>query len=123
MAKKKEGEGGILETIKSVFSSILINNVKERAKEIIEHFVQEAQHIIYQTEKKVIDNFMAAAIMLLGAIVLIFGVMFFLTDFVGVSRYWVYMGAGIILIIVAFIFKGKIDKTKYYDFGGEQENG
>jgi len=123
MANKKEGEGRILETIKNVFSSILINNLKTRAKEVMEHFIREAQHIIYQTEKKALDNLMAAAIMLLGTIILIFGIMFFLTDFLGIPKYLVYIIAGIILILFAIALKCGIDKTKYYDFGGEQKNG
>ena len=121
MAKKegnaKEKPSNWVDTLKETLSTFLIDKVKERARELIEEFVHKAQDIIYQTEKHAIDNFSAAILALAGFILVVVAFAYFMMDFFKMQKYWGFLMAGLILIIVSLIIKKRVEKTKYYDFG------
>jgi len=121
MAKKegnaKEKPSNWVDTLKETLSTFLIDQVKSRARELIEEFVHKAQDIIYQTEKHVIDNFSAAILALAGFILVVVAFAYFMMDFFKMQKYWGFLMAGLILIIVSLIIKKTVEKTKYYDFG------
>jgi predicted ABC-type sugar transport system permease subunit len=76
----------------------------------------QVQDIAYQTEKKLLDNLFAAIVLLVGLIMLIIAIVFFINDFFGLNRYWGFFIVGLIMIISALLYKKKIDSTKYYNF-------
>ena len=122
MARPEAKKGGAFEkikdSIKSVLESTLVAQLKEGAKFLVEELVHKGQDIVYQTEKKIVDSLVAAVILLVGIVMIILAVTFFLTDFFRLERYWSFLIVGLVLIIAAILFKKRIEKTKYYSFGG-----
>jgi len=119
MAKKEEKSANWIDSLKETLSSLVIDKLKERARELAEEFVHETQDIIYQTQKNVMDHFSATLMELAGFILIVMAFCYFLMDYFGVQRYWSFLVAGAILIIVSMVVKKKVEKMKYYKFGGE----
>ena len=111
MAKKDEKEGAL----KGFLESALVEKIKEGGKFLVDEVVHHAQDIVYQTERKLIDNMIVAVVLLVGIIMLVLAAVFFMTDFLGLQRYAVLLILGLVLVIGALIFKRKIEKTKYYN--------
>lgn len=114
--KKKKPEK-LIDSVKEIISSLVVDKLKEGARSLIEEFIHKAQDIIYQTEKRVIDNFSAAVLALAGFILIVLAFAYFMIDFFKIQRYWVFITAGLILIIVSLIIMKRVEKTKYYNFG------
>jgi len=110
MAEGDKKEGNTLNAIKKIFSSQLVPVVKEGFKSLL----KKAQDIIYQTEKKIIENVLAAIILITGFIFMIVGIAFFINEYFDLSPYWGFLLMGLLLMVIAYIFKIHIDKTKYY---------
>lgn len=118
MAKKaqKEGDGGIKDMIKSALSSKFASTIKDNLKELIHEIIHKAQDIAYQTERKILDNLIAAVVFLFGIVMVVLAAAFFLIDRYGLERYWAFLIIGLIMLFISILFKRKIDKTKYYNF-------
>lgn len=110
MAEGDKKEANMLNAIKKIFSSQLVPVVKSGLKNI----VKKAQDIVYQTEKKIIENLLAAIILITGFIFMVVGVAFFINDYFGLSTYWGFLIIGLLLMVIAYIFKMHINKTKFY---------
>ena len=111
MAKKEEKEG----VLKSFLESALVEKIKEGGKVLIEEVLHKGQDIVYQTERKIIDNMIVAVVLLVGVIMLVLSIIFFMVEVLELPKYASLLILGLILIIGALIFKRKIDKTKYYN--------
>lgn len=111
MAKKEEKEG----SLKSFLESELVEKLKEGGKALIEEVIHKGQDIVYQTERKIIDNMIVAVVLLVGIIMIVLALAFFLVEVLQLTKYASLLIIGLVLIIGALIFKRKIDKTKYYN--------
>ena len=113
--KKKKPEK-LIDSVKETFSSLIADKLKEGARALAEELIHKAQDIIYQTEKRVIDSFSAAVLALAGFILIVLAFAYFMIDFLKIQRYWIFLIAGLILIIVSLIIMKSVERTKYYDF-------
>lgn len=111
MAKKEEKEG----VLKSFLESALVEKIKEGGKVLIEEVLHKGQDIVYQTERKIIDNMIVAVVLLVGIIMIVLSIVFFMVEVLELPKYASFLVLGLILIIGALIFKRKIEKTKYYN--------
>lgn len=111
----KEGKSAI-NSIKSLLSESISSNIVKHIKSYMKDIAHKVQDIAYQTEKKILDNLFASIILLVGLIMIVISMVFFINDFFGLDRYWGFFIVGIILIICSLVYKRKIEKTKYYNF-------
>jgi hypothetical protein len=111
MVKKEEKEGGLRGFLESAF----VEKIKEGGKFLVDEVIHHAQDIVYQTERKIIDNMIVAVVLLVGIIMLVLAVVFFMMEVLGLPKYASLLILGLVLIIGALLFKRKIDKTKYYN--------
>ncbi|MCX6707246.1 MAG: hypothetical protein NT001_03850 [Candidatus Woesearchaeota archaeon] len=113
MAKKrKSAHNGLKSALSGSITSILVHQLKAYMKDI----ARQVQDIAYQTEKKILDNLFASIILLVGLIMIVIAIVFFINDFFGLDRYWGFFIVGLVLIIISLLYKRKIDNTKYYNF-------
>jgi len=121
MAKKEDSKktAGWADSLKETLSSLVIDKIKERARELIEEFVHKAQDIFYQTQKSMMDNFSATVMALAGFLMIVMALAYFMIDYLKLQKYWSFLAAGAVLLIVSLILRKRIEKTKYYNFGGE----
>lgn len=113
MAKESKSA---LNSIKSALSESISSNLLGHIKRYMKDIAHKVQDIAYQTEKKILDNLFASIILLVGLIMIVISIVFFINDFFGLDRYWGFFIVGLILIIFSLLYKRKIEKTKYYNF-------
>jgi uncharacterized membrane protein len=113
MAKKRTSAH---HSLKSALSGPVASSLVHQFKNYMKDIAHKVQDIAYQTEKKVLDNLFAAIILLVGLIMIVIAIVFFINDFFGLNRYWGFLIVGLIMIISALLYKRKIDNTKYYNF-------
>lgn len=110
---KKEGIGS---EIKSIIKDAISTNLISHAKTYMKDFAHKAQEVAYQTEKKIVENLFAGAVMMMGFALIVIAVVYFVNDFFDLDRYWGFLIIGLILIVFSFIYKRSIEKRKYYKF-------
>ncbi len=120
---KKGVEKDWKDSLKNTVSAVLLTHIKERTKEMVEHFVDEAQHVSHQIEKKFFENLFFVLLLVSGIIIVALAVVYFLTDSLGLPRHYGFLIIGIVVILISLIIKKQIDKAKHYAFGGEEKNG
>jgi hypothetical protein len=110
MAKKEE---------KSDWKSFILDLVKGQIigqiKERFDDFIKKVQNAIMITEKKLIRSFAALALVLIGIVFLVLGLVYFMIDSLGLSRSISFLGAGIVLILIAIIL-GQSARLLKYEF-------
>lgn len=109
MAEKKGGKD-----LKDQIMGAVTSNVIPYLKEGVKGIVKKAQDAIYHTEKKIMENLLMAAILIIGFIFILVGVVYFINDYFALDSYWGFLIMGLILMIIAYFFRKHIEKTKYY---------
>lgn len=109
-------EGSTLDKVKSAIKHAISDNLVSVVKLHLENITHRIQDIAYHTEKKILDNLLAAVIMIIGIIMITLAAAFFITDYFSLSRYWGFLIVGLVLVIISLIYKRRIEKTKYYNF-------
>lgn len=109
MAEKKKGKG-VKEQIVDIATASIVPIIKDG----IRGFMKKAQDAVYHTQKKVMDNFLMGSILLAGLLLIIIGAIYFINDYFSLDRYWGFLIVGVVLIIIALVFRKRIEKTKYY---------
>lgn len=107
MAAKKEGT--VMEIVDKIVSSAVLGNLKKTAKDLL----KEAQKTAYLTERKIIENLATAVFLLLGIIFVAISLVMFINKQFNLESQWGYLIMGLIIIIIALVFKQYINKTSF----------
>jgi len=108
MAKKKS-KSGVTDAIMNVVKSRVLYDMKKQ----FDDFGDKVHDIIRTTQQKFIRSLISIGLGLLGVIFLIAGIAFLLTDLVGISRTTIFIGAGILLILISVILGQSAKLLKY----------
>ena len=97
MDKVKEGIGSIFQII----SEGVFPQIAEGAEIIIKKIDQK----IIETEKRILRKMYFLSIIWLGGVFLIFGLFFYLTEFLGWDRALAFFSLGIIIFVIGLLLK------------------
>ncbi|HME86912.1 MAG TPA: hypothetical protein VKE88_00695 [Candidatus Nanoarchaeia archaeon] len=107
MAKEKD--------FKTILIDVIKNNVFSHLKDQFDRLVDNVQDAIIITQKKLVRAITATLFLLMGALFIIIGGTFYLTDILQYSRSTVYLITGAILLLVSIIL-AQSSKLLKYDF-------
>ena len=108
MAKKEE-KSTVRQVLDSLVSSAILGNLKSAAKDLF----KQAQKTAYLTEQKILENIAAGVFMLLGVVFVAISLAMFVNKQFNLDQQWGYLIIGLIIIIIALLFKQYINKTKF----------
>jgi membrane protein insertase Oxa1/YidC/SpoIIIJ len=106
---EKRGKSMVMDIVKKIVSSAILDNLKSTAKDIL----KQAQKTAYLTEQKIMESVAAGVFLFIGIIFVAISLVMFINKSFNLEQQWGYLIMGLIIIIIALLFKQYINKTMF----------
>ena len=107
MAQKKS-EDGYKDTLKQIISSTIISQIKDGVK----NFGLKVQKAVYNTERRIVESILTSVILLCGLVFIVIALALIISDYFKIGNQWGFFIMGIILVVIALIFRERTKKIK-----------
>lgn len=109
---KQKDKSEFKDMLKQVLSSTVIHNIQGRIKGM----VNKLQEAAYHTEKKILQQLIAAVLLVVGLLFIVGGLALLINDVFRLAPHWGFLIVGGLLTIKALFFMMYIKKTRLFKF-------